>query len=132
MAALDAHERGDLALLAGFSNFSRRRGQNHIVRMLADLLADRVNLDQRAVHGLGAGHLAGDPDGKENCAQIAFAHARKVNAARGAARSQIEFSVEEALRGVIVRVYDDGRKVQLASLLRNADRKSTRLNSSHG
>src|SRR6266404_2189818 len=46
--------------------------------------------------------------------------ARNVNATRGAARSQIEFSVEKALRRVIVRIHDDGRKVQLARLLRNA------------
>src|SRR6266850_3512347 len=88
--------------------------------MLANLFADRINLDQRAVHGFGASYLARNPDGKENCAQIPFAHAWNVKAARGAARSQIELSVEEALRRVIVRIHDDGRKVQLARLLRNA------------
>src|SRR6266404_1569512 len=108
MAALDTYERGDLALLAGFPDFSSSGSQNHVVRMFADLFAYGIDLHKRAVHGFRTSDFARDPDRKENRAQIAFSHSRNVDAARGAARSQIEFSVEKALRCDIVRIHHDG------------------------
>ena len=95
---------------------------SNVVGMLANLLAHGVDLYQGAVHGFGAGHFAGDPDGKENRAEIAFAHARNVDAARRAARAKIEFAVEKTLRRVVVRIHDDRGKMQLARFLGNAVR----------
>ncbi len=87
--------------------------------MLANLLAHGVDLHQRAIHGFRSGHFAGHPNGKENRAEIPFAHARNVNAPGGAACSKIELAVKKTLRRVVVRIHNDGREMQLARLFRD-------------
>src|SRR2546429_3518904 len=48
--------------------------------------------------------FAGNPNRKKDGVQAPFAHAGNVDAAVGVARTQIEFSIEEALCRVVVRV----------------------------
>jgi hypothetical protein len=75
--------------------------------MSAHSLVHRVNLIESFLDRLGAGGLAGKPDGKENGVEAAFAHAGDVNIAVGVAGADVESRIEEALRGVIVGVNDD-------------------------
>ncbi len=107
-AAFNTHERGDLAFFVRFANFPRGGGQHDVMRMLANLFAHGINLLQRLMHRFRSGNLAGNPDGEKNGAEPAFFHARNIYAAVGGALAEIEFAVEKALRGVIVRVYYDG------------------------
>jgi hypothetical protein len=88
--------------------------------MLADLLADSADLIESFLDSLRSGDFAGNPDGKENRAEVAVAHARDVDAAVGVADAQVELVVEQALRGVVVRVDDDRRKVKFLGTLGNA------------
>ena len=107
VAAFDAKECCNLPLFVGIADFGRCRGKNEIVRMLANLLANSVDLNNGAVDRIRAGNLAGHPNGKENGSDIAFAHAGNVDAAGGAARSKIKLAVEKALRRVVMGVHDD-------------------------
>ena len=61
---------------------------------------------------MGPSDFAGDPDGEEEGGEAAIAHARHVNVAVGMASADIEFGIEEALRGVVVGVDDDRGEVE--------------------
>jgi len=90
--------------------------------MFADLFAYGIDLHKRAVHRFGAGHFAGIHMEKKIALRLP-SRMRGMSMLPVEVRApRIEFSVEEALRRVIVRVYDDGRKVQLPPLVRNAVR----------
>src|SRR5207302_11324362 len=78
-----------------------------------------VDLNNSAVDRIRAGDLAGHPNGKENGTEVAFPHARNVDAPGSATRPQVEFAVKKALRRVVVRVHDDGPEVQPACPFRN-------------
>src|ERR1700682_143029 len=93
VAAFDTHERSDFALFAGIADFGRCRRKNDIIRMLANLLAYRVDLNKGAIYGLGTGYFAGHPNGKENRAEIPFAHAGTVDAPGSAAHAKIELAI---------------------------------------
>ena len=54
--------------------------------------------------------------GEENAVEAALLHARNVDVAVGVARAEIEMRVEEALRGVVVSVDDDGMHMQFAGV----------------
>src|SRR5215470_19915206 len=88
--------------------------------MFANLLAHRIDLIQSALHGLRPGNFAGHPDGKENRGKIALAHARDVDTAVAIPRPQIKLAVEETLRGVVVRIHYDRRKMKLFSSIGNS------------
>jgi len=62
--------------------------------VLANLLANRVDLNQRAIHGLRSRHFAGYPNGEENRAEIPFRASGEFNTADGATRAKIKISVE--------------------------------------
>ena len=119
VAALDSEECCNLSLFVGVADFGRSRRQNEIVRMLANLLAHRVDLNQCTVNGLRPGNFAGHPDGKENRPKIPFPHAGNIDAPGGAARTKVELSIKKSLRRVVVRVHDDRGEVQLARFFRN-------------
>src|SRR6267143_1901061 len=119
MAAFDTHERSDLALFASIADFGSGRREHDFSRMLANLLAHRVDLNKGAIYGLGPGNFAGHPDGEENSAEVAFAHAGNVDAPASTALAKIELAVKKALRRVVVRVHDDGGEVQLARFFRD-------------
>src|SRR6266702_1998395 len=116
VAAFDAHERGDLALFVCFADFGGGGGKREVIGMLADLFAHSIDLDERTNDGVKAGYLARNPDGEKDRAEISFAHARDVDTAGSAACAEVELSIEETLRCVVMRVHDDGGKMQLASL----------------
>ena len=92
-------------------------GQHDVTWMLAHLFADRIDLLKGALHGFGAGNFAGNPDRKENRVQAAFLHARNIDAAGISALTEIEFAIEKALRGVVVSVHHNGRKMEFARFL---------------
>ena len=82
--------------------------------------ADGVNLLQGSLDRHRASHIARHPDRKEDCVKTTLAHARNVDRAIVIARTDIEaFVKNEALRGVIVRVDDDGPVVELPGASRN-------------
>ena len=85
----------------------------------ADVLADGVDLVERLLDGGRAHDAAVDPDRKEDGVHAAFAHARDVDGAVGVALAEIVVVREEALRGVVVGVEDDGGKMQLVSASRD-------------
>src|SRR5260370_8879997 len=114
VAALGSAQGGDFALLPSITNFRCGRSKNQIVRMLADLFADRIDLHQRAIHCFRPGHFAGYPNGKENRSKPALLHPRDINAPGGAACSKIKLAVEKTLRPVVVRVHDRWPKLELA------------------
>ena len=87
--------------------------------MLAGLFAHSVDLGQGFFHRFGSGDSAGDPDRKENRAEVALAHARNIDAAVGVARSEVEVIVKQALRGVVMRIDNDGRPMKLPGTLGN-------------
>ncbi len=131
MAALDSHQRGDFALFTGIADFRRCRRKDDVVRMLANLFTHRIDLNKRAIHCLGPGNFAGHPDGKENRAEVAIAHAGDVYAPGSAARAKIELAVQKPLRGVVMRVHDDRREMQFARFFRDGiggDGKSGQAN----
>ena len=106
-------------MFASFADFSSGRREHDFIRMLANLLAHRVDLNKGAIYGLGPGNFAGHPNGKENRAEVAFAHAGNVDAPGSTALAKIELAVKKALRRVVVRVHDDGGEVQLPRFFRN-------------
>src|SRR5689334_8980729 len=81
--------------------------------MCPHLLANRVNLRESAAHGLRSSDFAGHPNRKKDRAKAALAHAGNINTAVGMARADVKFTVEEALCGVVVRVYDERGEMQL-------------------
>ena len=108
MAALDAHERRDLALFVRSANFRGGGRQGKVFRVRAHLLANGVYLCKCPINRVRACDFAGNPNGKENCAQTACAHARNIDAAVGMARADVEFCVKEALGRVVVGIHNDG------------------------
>ncbi len=107
VAALDAEQHRDLVLFADVADFGGGGGENQIVGMFADLVANGLDLVGGALDGYGPGDFAGNPDGEENRVEAAFFHARDVHAAFGIAGGEIEIAVDEALRGVGVGVHHD-------------------------
>src|SRR6202035_5559590 len=121
VAAFYTHERSDLTFLFRFANFGGGGGQYDVAWMLTHLFAYRIDLLESAAHRFGAGDFARDPNRKENRVEAAFFHTRDINAAGIGALAEIELAIQKALRGVVVGVHDDGRKMQLAGFLRNGD-----------
>src|SRR5207247_3695035 len=102
VAAFDAHECGDLAPFVCFADFGGGGGKRKIIGMLADLFAHSIDLDERTNDGVKAGYLARNPNGEKDRAEISFAHARDVDAAGGAACAEVELSIKETLRRVVM------------------------------
>ena len=66
VAALNAHERGNLVLLFSLANIVGGGGENEIVGMLAHRFADGVDLIEGLLHRGGTQDLAVDPDGEKD------------------------------------------------------------------
>src|SRR5215472_10979890 len=81
--------------------------------MLVNLRKDCLDLRASTSNRDGTPYFAGDPNRKENRAKAPLAHPGNVNAAHGTAFTEIELAVEEALRGVVVRVHDKAGEMQL-------------------
>jgi hypothetical protein len=84
-----------------------------------NVFAHQVDLVERFFHRRRAHNFSVNPDGKENGVHAAFAHARNVDVPIRVTFADVEGVREEALRGVVVRVQHDGRKMQRTSMLRN-------------
>ena len=93
MSAFYAHQDRDFSIGVGAADFRGCGAEGEIFRMRADHLADGVDLIERALHRFGAGDRARHPDGKENRAEAAFAHARDVDAAVGVTDADVEAGV---------------------------------------
>src|SRR5579863_3739711 len=85
--------------------------------MLANLLPDRINLIDRALYCFRAGTFAGNPDGKEDRPEAALFHPRDIDTSQSVACADIETAVQKSLRGVVVRVHNYRRKVELPCML---------------
>jgi hypothetical protein len=119
VAALYAHERGDLVLLLGGADFVGSGGEDEIAGMLADSFTDGVDLIESLLDGDRSGDFAVDPDGEEDGVQTAFTHAGDIDVAVGLARTDIEGGVKETLRGVVVGVDDHRSEVELFGFARD-------------
>ncbi len=114
VAAFHPHQGRDPAGLHRIAHLRRRRRQREIVRVLADRLADRVDLIERPFDGNRSGDVARHPDRKEHRVHAAVAHPRDVDVAVAVPLADVEARVEDhALRRVGVGVEDDGAVVQL-------------------
>ena len=117
MAALNAHQRGQLLLFVRASDIGDREGHHHAVRMACGLLVYRVDQIERV---LGIVRLVGlglNPDGKELGAKITgsdFIQADMADIFR-IAIADIEIFVEKTLRSVGVSVNNDRRLVDRLS-----------------
>src|ERR1700734_2198672 len=103
--------------------------------MRDDGAADGFDLSRGAIDGGLASDGARNPDGEEDRVEAAFAHARDVDVAVRVSCAEIEIRIEQALRGVVVRVDDDGFGVKFlrlwcdgAGLLRGCQGKSNSYN----
>jgi hypothetical protein len=85
--------------------------------MSGHLPANRLDLPVRSLHCLLASDRTFDPDREENSAQTAFAHSRNINRPIGVPHSQIEIAIDEPLRRIRMRVYDQRAKMQFPSFL---------------
>ncbi len=79
VAALNAHERGNFPVGMDAADIVCGASEGDVLRISDWQFAHYVNLIHRAFHGFRAGDCARNPDGKENRAQVAFAHARDVD-----------------------------------------------------
>jgi hypothetical protein len=69
------------------------------------------------LHGWRASDRSEHPDGEKLRIEAAFAHAGDIHVAVRMTRTEIEFPVEQALRGIGMGIQDDGGKVQFVSAL---------------
>ena len=120
VAAFDTHQDGDFTVSLGGANFSGRGAQDEIVRMARYSFADCADLHQRALHRRRSRDRPGNVNREENRAQAAFAHARDVYAAVRVPRAEVEFRIEQALSGVVVRVNHDRAEMKFTGLRRNS------------
>jgi hypothetical protein len=121
VAAFNAHERGDFVFGEGAADVGGGAREHDVAGMGEDLLADGVDLVESFFDGGGASNCAGHPDGEENAVETAGFHARNVDLAVGVARVEIEMRIEEALGGVVMRVDDNGMKMEFAGALGDFD-----------
>src|SRR4029077_5138371 len=84
--------------------------------MFADLISHRFDLCRGAQDRFRASNLARHPDREKYGVQSAFLHSWDVDAAVGVSRAEIEAAIHQALRGVVVGVHNDRRKMQLAGV----------------
>ncbi len=122
MAAFNAEQGGELVLAVGALDVVDTEGHHHAVGMAGGLLVDRIDEIERVAGEMALVGFRLHPDGKELGAEIAGFRLVETDMALifGIGRSDVVVFVEEALRGIGVRVDDDGRVVDLAGLL--ADR----------
>ena len=114
VAALHAHQRGDLVLRRGAADVGGGGRQHQIVRVRLHGLVHRVDERGRGFHRGHPGDVGGHPDRKEQAVEPALAHARDIDVAVLLADADVEGLVEkEALRRVVVRVDHDRAVVQL-------------------
>ena len=117
MAAFNAHEDGEFALLVGGDDLVGGRAELKFVRGFAHLLERAVDQFERSA-GRGIGRiLAGvDPDGEELGVEVAFACAVVVEHAAVERVGEVPVFVDEALRSVSVCVYDDSAGVDFCGV----------------
>ena len=106
VAALDAHQGGNLALRVRAANIFRGARQHDVVGIFLDVFAHGVDLIECLLNRGRAHNVAVDPDRKEDAIHAAFAHARYVDRAVRIALAQVIILREQALRRVVVRVDD--------------------------
>ena len=99
----------------GAAHVGGRRGEHQLAGMPPGGFADGVNLIQRSLDRRRSGDVARNPDGEEQRVEAALLHPRNIDVAVLVPRREVErFFEHEPLRGVVVRVDDDGAIVQLA------------------
>ena len=114
VAAFDAHQHGDAPRGRGAPDAVGSRHELEVVRMRSHLALDGLDLLQRLGHRFLAGGRAWNPDREEDRVESALAHARDVDAAVRVAIAQVEGRIEQPLRGVVVRVDDQGIEMEFA------------------
>ena len=118
VAAFDAHEDGDFFLGVGAANVVGGSGEEQIVGMIADGVANGVDLVESFLDGGWALDAGVDEDGEEQGVEAAFAHAGDVDvAAAGVALGEVVVLGREELGGVGVGVEDDGREMELTGVV---------------
>lgn len=78
---------------------------------------DRIDLIQRLLDSGWTHDAPIDPDREKDCVHATFPHPRDVDVTFGVAPPEVEVLDEEALGRIVVRVENDRRKVQLASVV---------------
>ncbi len=114
VAALDAHQRGELVITVRGEDVGGREGHLHLVGMLRGLLVDGVDQFQRAFGILALVEIGLDPDGEELRAEIALFGGVEVHLATVEGHGEVVVFVDEALRRVGVGVDDDGLLMDLS------------------
>ena len=117
--ALDAHQHGDFTSGLRAANFLGGGAQHQVIRVPQHSFAHRCNLIERALHRRRPGDRPRNPYREKNRAEPAFAHARDVHAAVRVPHTEIEFRIQQPLRGVVVRIHHNGLRMQFARRRRN-------------
>ena len=108
VAALDAHQDGELSALVCGEDLVGGEAELQLVGGFADLLKCAVDEREGAVRGLFRGVLAGvDPDGEELCVEVALLRGVVVQHAAVERIGEVPVLIDEALRRVRVGVDDD-------------------------
>jgi len=108
VAALNAHEGGELVVAVGLLNAGRGGDELDLVRVPRDLLLDGVDQLQGAAGVLALVLDGFDPDGEELRAQVAFVDGVEIEIAAVERIGEVKVLIDKALRGVGVGVDDDG------------------------
>jgi hypothetical protein len=122
VAALDAHQRGELVVAMRGDDVGGREGHPHLVGMLRRLLVDGVDQLQRPPGVMIFVEVGLDPDGEELRAEVALVRGVEVQLPAVERIGQVEVLVDETLRRVGVGVDDDGGAVELTGRLRGSSR----------
>ncbi len=108
VAALDAHQRGQLVLAVRGEDVLGAEGHHHLVGMQTGLLVHRVDHVERALDFLALELLGIDPDGEELGAKVAGLDLVEVHVAVAGVLREVEVLVHKAAGRVGVGVDDEG------------------------
>src|SRR5260370_19700039 len=88
--------------------------------MFSYRFADHVNLAESFLDGIRSSYIAWQKNREENGVHSAFLHPRNVDTAKVVARAEIIRWIQHQLRGVVVGIENNGRKVQRLGTIRHA------------
>src|SRR5580692_2645376 len=108
MAAFYAHQCRQLVLAMSLLDVRSGEGHLHLIRMLRRLLIDSIDQLKSPFGIVAFVQLRLDPDGEELRAEVAFLRRIEIQLAAIERAGKIEILVDQALRGISVRVDDDG------------------------
>ncbi len=119
MSTFNPEKRGEFVVAVSALDVVNTEGHHHAVGMAGSLLIDRIDEIECMAGEVALIGFRLDPDGKELRPEVSGPGFVEADVALifGIGRSDVEVFVEEALRGIGVRVNDDGGIVDLAGLL---------------